>query len=143
MLRKDYFKKVIKIAWPAVIESVFISLAGIIDTLMVSELGPYAISAVGLTIQPKFVGLAFFLAINIALSSLIARRYGEGKRQEANVILATALLFTLIVGLLISFLSVYLADDIIRLCGSNADSHKAAVTIFLSLWVVAYLMLLI
>lgn len=130
MTNKNYFKKVIKIAWPAVLESVFISLAGIIDTLMVSEMGPYAISAVGLTIQPKYIGLAFFLAINIAISSLIARRYGENKKEEANTLLLTALMFTIIIGLAISFLCVYYADDIIHFCGSNTDSHKTAVTYF-------------
>ena len=67
---------VLKIAWPAVFESFFISLAGMIDTLMVSSIGPEAVAAVGLTTQPKFLGLAVFIAMNVAVAAIVARRKG-------------------------------------------------------------------
>ena len=60
--RKEYFKKSLTIAWPAVLEFFFVSIAGIIDTFMVSSLGPAAIAAIGLTIQPKFIALSTFFA---------------------------------------------------------------------------------
>ena len=113
-------------AWPAVLESVFISLAGMIDTLMVSELGPYAVAAVGLTTQPKFIGIAFFLTANIAVSALVARRRGQNKQREANEIFVTALAYTLVMCVLVSVISVVFAEDMMRLCGSNADTHEAA-----------------
>ena len=75
--RKEYFKKSLKIAWPAVLEFFFISIAGFIDTFMVSSMGPAAIAAIGLTTQPKFIALSVFFAINAAVSALIARRRGE------------------------------------------------------------------
>ena len=65
---------VLKIAWPAVFESFFISLAGMIDTLMVSGIGSEAVAAVGLTTQPKFLGLAVFIAMNVAVAAIVARR---------------------------------------------------------------------
>ena len=52
-------------AWPAVLESVFIQLAGMIDTMMVSSLGTYAVSAVGLTVQPKFIALSLFISMSV------------------------------------------------------------------------------
>lgn len=66
-----------KVAWPSVLESFFITLTGLIDTFMVSSLGKEAIAAVGLTNQPKFIGLSFFFSINVAVSALVARRKGE------------------------------------------------------------------
>lgn len=63
-------------AWPAVLESFFIALAGMIDMMMVASLGTYAVASVGLTTQAKFIGLTFFIAINVALSAFIARRKG-------------------------------------------------------------------
>ena len=51
-------------AWPAIVESFFIAFAGLVDSLMVSSLGSYAVAAVGLTTQPKLLGLAFFLYDN-------------------------------------------------------------------------------
>ena len=41
------------IAWPAVLESVFVALVGMVDTKMLSPLGQYAVSAAGITGQPK------------------------------------------------------------------------------------------
>ena len=72
-------RETIRMAWPAVLESVFIQLAGMIDTLMVSALGTYAVSAVGLTVQPKFIALALFISTSIAVSALVARRRGQEK----------------------------------------------------------------
>ena len=74
---RELLKNTLGMAWPAVLESFFIALAGMIDVKMVSNLGSYAVAAVGLTTQPKFLGLAFFIATNVALSALVARRLGE------------------------------------------------------------------
>lgn len=52
------FKTTINMAWPSMVESFLVALVGFIDTIMVSTLGSYAIAAVGLTQQPKFIGLA-------------------------------------------------------------------------------------
>lgn len=65
-------KEAIRLAWPAVCESFFIALAGMVDTFMVSTLGANAVAAVGLTTQPKFLGMALFIAANVAISALVA-----------------------------------------------------------------------
>ena len=65
-------KNAFKMAWPAVLESFFVSLAGMIDTMMVSNLGPSAVAAVGLTTHPMFIALNLLLAANIAISALVA-----------------------------------------------------------------------
>ena len=59
---KEHVKKVIQIAWPAVLESFFVAFVGLVDSFMVSTLGSAAVASVGLTTQPKFVGLALFFA---------------------------------------------------------------------------------
>ncbi|MCR5503490.1 MAG: MATE family efflux transporter [Lachnospiraceae bacterium] len=115
-------------AWPAILESFFVALAGLIDSYMVSTLGPYAVAAVGITTQPKFMGFALFFATNIAVSALVARRRGEEKKDEANRILMTAVLFVTLAAVLISTVFVTAASPIIRLCGSAPDTHDAAVT---------------
>ncbi len=123
-------RKAISVAWPAMAESFFVTLAGMIDTMMVSELGTYAVSAVGLTNQPKFIGLTLFFGINIAVSALIARRKGEQRRENANTILLTALALSVVLCAVITVLFVVLAPQIMQLAGSNADTHEAAVEYF-------------
>lgn len=133
-LKKNYHKETLKItidmAWPAIIESFFIAFAGLIDSLMVSSLGSYAVAAVGLTTQPKLLGLALFFAINVALSALVARRRGEKRQDSANEILLTALIFILISAILLSAAFVVFAGAIIEFCGSTSETHGDAVAYF-------------
>lgn len=117
-------------AWPSVLESFFVALAGMIDSLMVSTIGAYAVAAVGLTTQPKFIGLALFIATNVAVSAIVARRKGQQDQYGANQTLLTALVFVLVMGILVSTICVVFADPIIRLCGSGEDTHDSAVQYF-------------
>lgn len=127
---QKYIEKTFKVAWPAVLESFFVAFVGIVDSMMVSRLGEYAVAAVGLATQPKFIGLALFIATNVAVSALVARRRGEGDREGACKILLTAVLFTVLAGVIISILCVAFAEPIIMLAGSEADTHESAVLYF-------------
>ncbi|MBR6216155.1 MAG: MATE family efflux transporter [Spirochaetaceae bacterium] len=124
------YKNAFNMAWPAVIESFFVAFAGLVDSLMVSRLGAYAVAAVGLTTQPKFLGLALFFAVNIAVSALVARRRGEGNKDDANRILITAIVFIVIAAAAVSTLCLVLADQIILFCGSTPETHGSAVIYF-------------
>ena len=127
---KEDIKKTLDMAWPAMLESFFAAFAGLVDSLMVSSLGSYAVAAVGLTTQPKFLGLSLFIASNVAISALVARRKGEDKKEEANKIFSTFLVFLLAAAVLMSIVLVVFADPIIRLCGSEELTHDSAVTYF-------------
>lgn len=124
------FKKTVRIAWPSITESFLISLVGMIDTMMVGGLGSRAIAAVGLTTQPKFVGLAVFISLNVAVSAIVARRKGEQNRESANSVLTQAVQITLILAAVVSVVCVAFASPIIHLAGSAEDTHAEAVTYF-------------
>ena len=128
--RKRMILRAISVAWPAMAESFFVTLAGMIDTMMVSALGSYAVAAVGLTNQPKFIALTLFFGINIAVSALVARRKGEQRRESANEILLTALWMTVALCVVISAVFVIFTPQIMIFAGSNADTHEAAVEYF-------------
>lgn len=135
LIRKPQYEKeniriTLEMAWPSIIESFFVAFAGLIDSLMVSSLGSYAVAAVGLTTQPKFLGLSLFFALNVAISALIARRRGEKNQKEANRILSTVIIFIIAAAIILSILFVALAGPIISLCGSNAETHDSAAAYF-------------
>ena len=127
---KDTFQTAVNMAWPAIVESFFIAFAGLVDSLMVSSLGSYAVAAVGLTTQPKLLGLAFFFALNVSISALVARRRGEQRQSAANETLVTSLVFIILAAAAFSIGFVAFASPIIRLCGSTAETHNGAVTYF-------------
>lgn len=127
---KEKVKIVIDMAWPAIVESFFVAFAGLIDSLMVSSLGHTAVASVGLTTQPKFIGLSLFFALNVSISALVARRRGENRRDDANQIVNTALHFIVIASVILSVIFVVFAPQIIEFCGSNAETHEGAVIYF-------------
>ncbi len=124
---REIVKNAVGVAWPSVLESFFVCLAGLVDTIMVGSMGSYAIAAVGLTTQPKFLGLAIFLSLNVAVSAIVARRKGAGDRESANRVVRMLLLVTLLLAAVISVLFVIFASPIVRLVGSQPDTHEAAV----------------
>ena len=127
---KEHVRITIDMAWPAILESFFVAFAGLIDSLMVSSLGSYAVAAIALTTQPKFVGLSLFFAVNVAVSALVARRRGENRQDEANRILNTSIILVVASAIFLSILFVLFADPIMRICGSTIETHDTAVTYF-------------
>ena len=126
-LEKGITKEAVRMAWPAVCESFFIALAGMVESLMVSSMGASAVAAVGLTTQPKFMGLALFFAMNVSVSALVARRRGEKNQRSANQILLVAILFVIVATVVISSACVMWANEIINFCGSAPETHEPAV----------------
>ncbi len=130
MHSKENIRITFDMAWPSIVESFFVAFAGLVDSLMVSSLGSYAVAAVGLTTQPKFMGLSLFFAANVAISALVARRRGEERPEEANRILCTAVAFIFAAAIIMSTLFVVFASPIIRFCGSTPETHDSAVIYF-------------
>lgn len=130
MIKNRYWKRALQIAWPSVLESFFIALAGLIDTFMVSSIGPNAVAAIGLTTQPKFIALSFFIAISVSVSALVARRKGEQDKKMANQTMVTAMIVALLLCLIISSVFVIFTPQILKLSGSSPDTHDLGVSYF-------------
>ena len=125
-IRKETFD----IAWPSVVESVLVALAGMVDTYMVAGLGKASVAAIGVTNQPKYFVFTVFFATNVAISSLIARRVGEKKRTEAHGVFLTGLCFVAGLAIALSVICVAIANPFMRLCGANAETAALSVKYF-------------
>ncbi len=124
---KQFISTALKIGIPSMVESFFVCLAGLVDSLMVSSLGAEAVAAVGITTQPKFMGLAIFFALNVSVSALVARRYGEKDRTGANGVLITSFAIMLILAAIITTICTVFAPQIISFCGATIETHADAV----------------
>lgn len=128
--QKGTFSTILTMAIPSMLESFFVCFAGLVDSLMVSSMGPEAVAAVGLTTQPKFLGLSVFMALSVAVSALVARRLGQNDKKSANGILFTTLSIVIILAAILSVLFVLFAPQILIWCGATPDTHSMAVTYF-------------
>ena len=127
---RTLLRETVHVAWPSVVESILVALVSLVDTMMVSTLGEAAIAAVGLTMQPKFISLCAFFALNTAISSIVARRRGQDDRESANKVFRAVLLIALILTVIISAIGIAFADPILKMVGSYPDTHEMSVGYF-------------
>ena len=118
--RKYMTRKAISVAWPAMAESFFVTLAGMIDTMMVSEMGPAAVAAVGLVGQPRMIMLCLFFALNVGITAVVARRRGEKRQDAANATVRTAIVICIALSALLMAILIPLATPLMRFAGAEA-----------------------
>lgn len=123
---KQAYKDVLQIALPSIMELVLISLINSMDTMMVGTCGDAAIAAVGLVGQPRMLLMALFFALNIGVTALVARRKGEGRQDDANLVMRNALVIILILSVVIMLVAIQFSKDLMWLAGAKEDTIEQA-----------------
>ena len=120
-------KLIISLTWPALAENVLSSLISMVDMMMVGGLGPYAIAAVGLITQPKFILIAAFMAMNAGTTTLVAQNKGANNLDGANSALNQALILAIGMTVVIGSAMLFLAEPLVRLiAGDGLSEHIIA-----------------
>ncbi|HBG10080.1 MAG: MATE family efflux transporter [Limnochordia bacterium] len=128
---KMLYSDVVRIAWPSLIELTLTQLTSMVDLMMVGGLGPWAITAVGLSVQPRFLSMTMFIAMNVGATALVARYRGAGKPERANEVLRQALLLSLILSVLCGAAGYIYADRLIAFMGAADAETLAGGTVYL------------
>ncbi|MBQ9988560.1 MAG: MATE family efflux transporter [Clostridia bacterium] len=131
MTKGELGRDILHIAWPSMVELFLQSLAGIVDLMMVGQLGAWAISSVGLANQPKFIMMAVMVALNAGTTALVARFRGAGDRENANRVVRQGLLLTLVFGLGISSIIFIFAEPLVQFMGAAETATLVGGTIYL------------
>lgn len=118
---KEAYTRCLRLAWPSALESVLVALVSSVDTMMVGKLGPGAISAVGITTQPKFLLMAIIIALNMGVTAVVARRKGEGNVQGACRTLKQAVIICFGLAVVTCCAGFFLAEPLMKLAGAQAD----------------------
>ena len=124
------YKDFMKMAWPAMVESILMSLVNMVDTIMVSNCGTTAVSAVGLTTQPRMIFYSVFFALNIAVTAIVSRRKGQNDKDGANACLMQSLGLIAVLAVVLCGFAVYNAEFLIRLAGAKDDTISDATIYF-------------
>src|SRR5687768_3945665 len=78
-------RAVFLLAVPMVLELVLESTFAVVDIWFVSRLGPSAVATVGLTESMLFLLYSIAMGLAMSVTAVVARRIGEGQRDEAAV----------------------------------------------------------
>lgn len=80
----DLRKKVLLLAWPAIVENLLHTMVGIVDTAMVGRLGSASLASVGLANQIFNVSLTVFAALATGSTAIVARHIGAHEPDKAS-----------------------------------------------------------
>jgi len=116
---KGLYRDIGIIAWPAILELFLTQAVSMADQMMVGQLGTWAISAVGLSTQPKFLLISTVMSINVGATAMVARFKGAGNREKANNILRQSLFLTFLVAIFASALFFVFAGPIVKFMGAE------------------------
>ncbi|NIG56243.1 MATE family efflux transporter [Chitinophaga sp. Cy-1792] len=106
---------------PAMIELLIESLFVVIDLLYVSRLGDNAINVAGMTGSIILVVYAIPVGLNIAASSLIARRIGEKKPRTAGLTAVQSIYTGVAAAILFSVLAITFSKSILHALGATGQ----------------------
>lgn len=122
--------QVISITWPAFLELVMSSMFGMINMIMVGQLSPAAITAVGLTNQPFMLLLAVFAAVNVGTTTLVAWNIGAGNVEKAASVTRQIIVVNTVLGIIMSAIGVFFAHEVVVFMGAQTDTIKDATVYF-------------
>ena len=120
-------KLIIALTWPALAENLLSSLSSMADMIMVGGLGAYALSAVGLVVQPKFIMMAAFIAMNIGTTALVAQNKGARNPEAANTALNQSIILTLAMTIIVCTALMLTAEPLVRLIAGGGLSEQIIV----------------
>jgi len=132
------YKDIVHIAWPSFLELTLTQLTSMVDMMMVGQLGPWAITSVGLTTQPKFLMMTMFMAMNVGATALVARYKGSNEPHKANNILRQSLLLTFVLSLLSSIIGYIYSEPLIRFMGASDAETLAGGTAYLKIQMIGF-----
>lgn len=90
-------KDIVKMAWPVVVEFALAATVGISDTIMVSNVGDVAVSAVGLIDSVNMLFISVFTAIATGTTVVVAQLFGKGDRDNIHKTIAQSSLLLFLV----------------------------------------------
>jgi len=113
-------RAVFLLAVPMVLELVLESTFAVVDIYFVAKLGSSAVATVGLTETMLFLLYSIAMGLAMAVTAIVARRIGEGQRDEAALTAVQAIWIALIASLPFAIAGIVYAQDLLRLMGADA-----------------------
>lgn len=114
-------RAVLLLAIPMVLEMALESVFAVTDVFFVSRLGADAVAAVGLTESMLAITYALAMGLSIAVTAVVARRWGEKDAEGAAHAAAQALLLGVAVAAIIGVTGVIYAEPLLRLMGASDE----------------------
>ena len=116
------YSKLLRFVFPSIIMMVFTSIYGVVDGLFVSNFaGKTAFASINLVMPFVMIlgGIGFM--IGTGGTALVSKVLGEGKKEKANEIFTMMIVFTLLLGALLSVIGVISMPWVAKFLGATEE----------------------
>lgn len=129
-LDKNMLATIFTLAWPTMLEELMQTAVQYIDTAMVGTLGTQATAAVGATGTVSWLVSSVASAFGVGFLAYISQAFGAQEQDRARKASAQAVSTAVVLGLVLTFLTVGLADKIVQWMQVEASIRSAAAMYF-------------
>lgn len=109
---RNSFSVICMLAWPVVLEQIFMTLVGYIDTAMVGSLGTNASASIGVIAPFNWMLGGLMSALGVGFSVMTGHAYGAGDFESAKRVVRQGVISALCFGALVTMLVQLLAAAI-------------------------------
>ena len=133
--KKDLFR----LFFPAFIEQLLIAAIGVVNTMMVSGLGSYAVSAVSIVDSINFVTINIFAAVATGATVVVSQHIGAHNKYTAIKTASQSITAVLILAILTGAVLYIFDNQIIgALFGKAEESVKSSARIYMACSAISY-----
>ena len=126
-LTKDNISTLIRqIAIPSSIGTLFQTLYNIVDVKFAGLISPDAITAIAKSFPIYFIIIGFTAGLSIGVTALISNALGKNDEKKASLLLAQAILTSLIISALVTLVGIYGTEPILIFLKTNPEIMNAA-----------------
>ena len=114
-------KLLLSMGLPAFFSMFIQSMYNVVDTIYISNYSKDAMYAIGLVTPMFMIGLSIALGAATGIGTLVSRRLGEGKREEAINVASNGFTLSLIHGFIVMCVGLIFAKPFLSLFTDRAD----------------------
>jgi putative MATE family efflux protein len=118
------------LAWPSLVENVLQTMLGVVNMMMVGQMGPSSIAAVGVAQQIVFTLQVAYAGLSVGNTALVARSIGAKDPESARRIAKQSLALGAVVAAAITVIGFVFARELIGIMGAAPDMAELAVPYF-------------
>jgi len=116
------------LSWPAMITMFLQTMNGMLDGIFVGQLGPAALSGVGLAGQVNMVLMALVMAVSVGTTALVARFIGAGQPRDAEEGVRQSILLGVFGSLVSATVLIGIARPLLRFMGGEGEALHLGLT---------------
>lgn len=118
-IRKDVFR----LAIPILAEQMFVMSLGVINTMMAGHIGKEAVSAIGMVDSINNILIAFFSALAVGGTVVVAQYVGQKNKKLANEAMKQTLYSGIMISLIITIVMWIFRDSLIGMLFGSAEGE--------------------